>query len=69
VWWWPFRDRGRHWLHAAHVFGHLATASAGDSPLPIRPAGAIQPDVSLRTARINIKLDRLRLADRASALG
>jgi hypothetical protein len=62
AWWWPFPEREPPaWLHAAHVFGHLAPAPPGDEPLPIRYAGSIQPDATLRKARINIRLDRLRI--------
>jgi hypothetical protein len=62
AWWWPFRHRQPPaWLHAAHTFGHLPPAPPGEEPLPIRHAGAIAPDPSLRNGRVNIKLDRLRV--------
>ncbi|HZZ80221.1 MAG TPA: hypothetical protein VFE62_17030 [Gemmataceae bacterium] len=62
MWWWPFADRETSvWLHAAHVFGHISPAPPGDGALPIRPAGAVQPDKSLKRDRINIRLDRLRI--------
>src|SRR5262249_33479536 len=57
-----FRDRPPPiWLSASHAFGHLPLPSSGGQSLPIRYAGAIEPDVSLRNGRVNIKLDRLRV--------
>ncbi|HKV12230.1 MAG TPA: hypothetical protein VJ725_29060, partial [Thermoanaerobaculia bacterium] len=58
---WPFQDRP--WQHTAHAFGHLAPAVPGGDLLPIRHAGNIEPDVSLRSARIKITLSGLRVAD------
>ena len=58
---WPFQDRA--WQHTAHAFGYLSPAPPGDEALPIRHAGNIQADPTLRNARIKIALDRLRVAD------
>jgi hypothetical protein len=57
---WPIQDRP--WQHTAHAFGYLAPGAPGDQPAPLRHAGSIQPDTSLRQGRITIKLDRLRVA-------
>jgi hypothetical protein len=59
--WWPFQDRA--WQHTAHAFGYLAPSGAGDELMPIRHAGSIEADASLRDARVRITLDRLRVAD------
>lgn len=57
---WPSQDKP--WQHTAHAFGYLAAAAPGNNPLPIRHAGNIVPDTSLKNGRINIRLDRLRIA-------
>lgn len=59
--WWPFQDRP--WQYTAHAFGYLAPTPPGDGALPIRHAGNIEADASLKNARIKITLDRLRVAD------
>jgi hypothetical protein len=53
----------RPWQYTAHTFGYLAPAAPGDALLPIRQAGNIEADVSLKNSRIKITLDRLRVAD------
>jgi hypothetical protein len=58
--WLPFRER--LWAHTAHAFGHLAPAAPGNDLLPIRHAGNIPADPSLRGAALRITLDRLRVA-------
>lgn len=58
--WWPFQDKP--WQHTAHTFGHLAAATQGNAPLPIRHAGNITADQTLKNRRIKITLDRLRVA-------
>lgn len=58
---WPFQDRP--WQHTAHAFGYLAPSPPGDAPLPIRHAGNIPADPTLKHARIKLTLDRLRVAD------
>lgn len=55
--------RTKLWQHTGHAFGHIAPAAAADRPLPIRHAGAIAADASLRGARIKVTLDRLRIAE------
>ncbi|WP_410672102.1 hypothetical protein [Amycolatopsis sp. cmx-4-68] len=55
---WPFNDRP--WQYTAHALGFIP-AGAGEHP--IRFAGAIEPDLSLRDSTIKITLDRLRVAD------
>jgi hypothetical protein len=58
---WPFGDRA--WQHTAHAFGHLAPAPPGGAALPIRHAGNVPADETLKNGRIKITLDRLRVAD------
>jgi hypothetical protein len=58
--WWPFADKP--WQHTAHAFGYLAPAPPGAEALPIRHAGNIEPDLSLKNTRVKITLDRLRVA-------
>ena len=53
----------RAWQHTAHTYGYLAPAPPGSEQLPIQHAGNIAPDASLRNARINIRLNQLRVAD------
>jgi hypothetical protein len=59
--WWPFGDKP--WQHTAHAFGHLAPAPLDSGPLPIRHAGNIAPDPTLKNSRIKITFDALRVAD------
>src|ERR1700733_8598347 len=59
-WWGLFEDKA--WQHTAHAFGYLAPAQPGGAALPIRHAGDIAPDVTLKNARVKITLDRLRVA-------
>jgi hypothetical protein len=51
------------WQHTAHAFGYLAPAAPGSDLLPIRHAGNIAPDETLRNGRIKITLNALRVAD------
>jgi hypothetical protein len=53
----------RAWQHTSHVFGHLPPGGPSDSPQPLRHAGNIEADLSLRNARINISLGAIRVAD------
>lgn len=50
------------WMHATHVFGFLPSTAPADADQEILPPGAIKPDHSLRNGRINITLNRLRIA-------
>ena len=59
--WVPFAEKP--WQYTAHAFGYLAPALPGDRPLPISHAGNIEPDPSLKNARIKVTLDRLRVAN------
>ena len=59
--WWPFQDRA--WQHTAHAFGYLAPAGPGGEVLPIKHAGNIEADASLKNSRVRVTLDRLRVAD------
>jgi hypothetical protein len=62
AWWWPFGDRKPPaWLHAAHAFGYLPLTPPGDQAVALRNVGDIAPNPALRNARINIKLQRLRI--------
>jgi hypothetical protein len=58
---WPFKDRA--WQHTAHAFGYLAPAPPGSELLPIRHAGNIAADPTLKNSRVKIALNRLRVAD------
>ena len=58
--WWPFRDRA--WQHTAHAFGFVASRLVTGESLPIRHAGDIVGDAALKSKRIKITLDRLRVA-------
>ena len=58
--WLPFRER--LWAHTTHAFGYLAPAEPGSDLLPIRHAGNIKADSSLKGAPLRITLDRLRVA-------
>jgi hypothetical protein len=55
--------RQRLWLFTAHAVGYLAPASGSEDLIPIRHAGAISPDLSLRDSRLKLTIDRLRVAD------
>jgi hypothetical protein len=60
---WGSWFRTKLWQHTGHAFGYVAPTAAADQPLPIRHAGAIVADSSLRGARVKITLDRLRIAE------
>jgi hypothetical protein len=49
------------WQHTAHAFGYIDQDAGGQS-LPIRHAGQIAADDTLRNSAIRITLDRLRAA-------
>jgi hypothetical protein len=51
------------WMHATHVFGFLPSASSAETKQEIFPPGEIQPNLSLKNGRINITLNRLRIAE------
>ncbi len=58
---WPFQDRP--WMHTAHAFGYLASPTENtDDPLPIRSVGNLPADPTLKHTRINLTLNRLRVA-------
>ncbi|HBR00389.1 MULTISPECIES: hypothetical protein [unclassified Roseofilum] len=52
----------RPWQHAAHTFGYIAPVPANTKIIPIKSAGNINPDLSLKNARIKITLNCLRVA-------
>jgi hypothetical protein len=56
----PFRER--LWAHTSHAFGYLAPAEPGPDLLPIRHAGNMKADASLKGASLRIALNRLRVA-------
>jgi hypothetical protein len=58
---WFGGGQAKPWQHTAHTFGHIAPA-AGNGPLPIRHAGQIPADATLKNARIKVTLDRVRVA-------
>jgi hypothetical protein len=58
-----FSGPAKPWMHATHVFGFLTCSSSVGEDQEIFPPGAIAPDLSLRNGRINITLNRLRIAE------
>jgi len=56
----PFRER--LWSYTSHVIGYLPLRPATGGTQPIRHAGDVEPDSSLRGARVRVSLDRLRVA-------
>jgi hypothetical protein len=50
------------YLNTAHAFGYMAPQAPGDTALPLRHAGNIPADDSLKGKRIRITLDALRVA-------
>jgi hypothetical protein len=57
---WP--GEAKPWQHTAHAFGYLAPATPGQDALPIRHAGEVAADSSLKNATLKITLDRMRVA-------
>ncbi len=58
--WWPFQDRA--WQYTAHTFGYLAPNVSGSDPMPIRHIESISANPDLRSKRIKLTLNRLRIA-------
>lgn len=50
------------WQHTAHTLGYLAPAPPNSRDLPIQPASNIAPDLTLKSDRIKITLNALRVA-------
>lgn len=50
------------WMHATHIFGFLPRSASGSGAQEILPPGQIDADLSLKNGRINITLNRLRIA-------
>jgi len=57
---WPF---DRPWQYTSHVFGYLAPSPPGNEMVPIKEAGNIAADDTLKNSRLKITLNRLRVAD------
>jgi len=57
--WW----RTKLWQDTGHAFGYIAPSSVSDQLVPIRHAGSIAADASLKGARLKITLDRLRIME------
>lgn len=52
------------WRYTQHTYGFIKMGdAASDDLVPIKHAGSIEPDESLRGERIRVTLDRLRAAD------
>jgi hypothetical protein len=49
------------WRHTSHSYGFIPVGASGAGA--IRPVGEIEPDPSLKDARLRITLDGLRVAD------
>lgn len=58
-----FSGPAKPWMHSTHVFGFLPSSSPAGADQEIFPPGAIAPDLSLKNGRINITLNRLRIAE------
>lgn len=58
---WPFGEKP--YQHTAHAFGFLGKARLVNDFIPIRHAGNIEPDTTLKNSRIRITLNRLQAAD------
>jgi hypothetical protein len=59
---WPFQNRP--WQGTNHAFGFLEIHELDKCPLaPIRDAGSIKPDLTLRAQRIKITLSGMRAAE------
>jgi hypothetical protein len=50
------------WQHATHAFGYLSPGGPGSELVPLQHAGNIEPDPTLKGARIRITLNQLRVA-------
>jgi hypothetical protein len=49
---WPF---DRPWQYTSHVFGYLAPTPPGEAMVPIKDAGNIAPDETLKNSRLRIR--------------
>jgi hypothetical protein len=58
-----FNRADKFYLHTAHAFGFIPANSNTTGPIPIHHAGNLVPDSALTGARIQIALDRLRVAE------
>jgi hypothetical protein len=58
-----FFGPNKPWMHATHVFGFLPSSKLAAGDQEILPPGEIEPDLSLKNGRINITLNRLRIAE------
>lgn len=57
-----FSSVTRPWEHTSHVFGFLEGVGGDADLVPVRNAAGLPADESLRDARIDITLERLRVA-------
>lgn len=53
----------RAWEHTSYAVGFLAEGSPGADLVPLEDAAAMTADAGLRGARLDLTLDRLRVAD------
>jgi hypothetical protein len=58
-----FSGTVKPWMHATHIFGFLPMSASASVEQEILPPGQIDPDLSLKNERINITLNRLRIAE------
>jgi hypothetical protein len=58
-----FSGPTKPWMHATHIFGFLPRSASAGAEQEILPAGEIEPALSLKNGRINIALNRLRIAE------
>lgn len=57
---WPIHDRP--WQHTGHTFGYVPPDASANRLVRVQHAGQVKADPSLRSARIKITLDRMRVA-------
>lgn len=58
-----FSSTSKPWMYSTHVFGFLPRTPVGGQTQEILPPGEIDPDLTLKNGRINITLNRLRIAE------
>jgi hypothetical protein len=58
-----FSGAAKPWMHSTHVFGFMPAMKPDTDGQEIFPPGEISPDLSLKNGRINITLNRLRIAE------
>lgn len=60
-WQWPFRTKA--WQHTSHAYGYIAPMSVRTGLRDIQDVAAIDADLALKSSRIKITLDALRIEE------